>query len=205
MLQDSNAALLAKGITWLARRKLGLSFLLGFASWIALALLFSRSAEGSLVYRFVAEIDRPGWRAGEYVARIFFGNDPQHRADAALMGMAGVLVTLTAFWYVIVSAVHWMRSNKAEGQANCPVTFGDDFPGLGGVDSARTRQEVQEPFSTPRWKKALWAVLIFSASYLLLFVLLYYLPRGERVPFKPAAWIALAGAAFLLWKQWKRL
>lgn len=62
-MSQSEAVLLVKGITWLARTKLGLSSLLGFISIFVLGFLWNLTHVGSPAFRFIAAVIRPGWNA----------------------------------------------------------------------------------------------------------------------------------------------
>ena len=116
MLQSTDEVLpLVKGIIWVSKTRLGLSFLLALLSWVVLTVCWNLTHEGSPAFKFIAALIRPGWNSGHYVAALLFANNPQHRAAAALMGEGGVLVMYTAFWYAVVVAIRRMRSNKRSG------------------------------------------------------------------------------------------
>ena len=47
-------------------------------------------------------------------------------------------------------------------------------------------------------------ILTFIGCYMFMFAIFYYLPkRGETVPLKPSAWLALPSAAYLTWRIYK--
>ena len=104
-----------RGIVRLVRTKVGFSFLLALLSWIVLSLVWNRTEIGSPAFKFIAAVMRPGFNAGHYLAASFFGNDSQHQADAVLMGLGVLLAMYTAFWYAVVLAIGWMRSEKSRG------------------------------------------------------------------------------------------
>lgn len=116
MLRSTDEVLpLVKGIAWVCKTKLGLSFLLALLSWVVLTVCWNLTDEGSPAFKFIAAIIRPGWNGGHYLAATLFGNNPQHRAAEALMGMGGLLVMYTAFWYTVILFIRKMRSNKRSG------------------------------------------------------------------------------------------
>src|SRR5690348_14291410 len=104
-----------ENVLQVCKTKLGLSFLLAIALWVFLTACWNLTNVGSPAFRFIAAVVRPGWNAGHYFAAILFGNDLQHRAAAAFMGLAGELVTYTAFWSAVIIVIGRMRSNKRCG------------------------------------------------------------------------------------------
>jgi hypothetical protein len=116
MLQSADGLLkLVNAIIWLRKTKLGLSFLLALSSWFVLSLLWNMTEEGSSAFKFIAALIDPGYNAGHYLATIFFGDDPQHRAAASLIGLGCLLVMYMAFWYAVIAATSGMWSDKPSG------------------------------------------------------------------------------------------
>ena len=123
MYQSPEAAFFARSILWLVKRKVGVSFLLGVASWILLTLAWNQSQQGSLTFRFIATIMRPGFTAGDHIARLVNASG----ANGALIHLAALLLMYTVFWYVVILLLARLRTETRIGdeQGSGPADYHD--------------------------------------------------------------------------------
>jgi hypothetical protein len=105
---------LQETIEWgfrLWRKEVGRSLLLGLACWVVLVAAWLCCQEGNLVYRAIAAVLMPGFKAGECIAMHVFGDSSVHRGHLGplFISVGCELLLLTAAWYFVLRSVRIMR------------------------------------------------------------------------------------------------
>jgi hypothetical protein len=114
--------LLVRAILWLKQTELGLSFLLGVASWCVLVAIDMHLQQGGLVDTAIWRVLGPVYRAGCYVGAIVFADSSAHGTSLKVvsLGAATEILVLMALWFVGIRVARRMRAERQSEKLQQP-------------------------------------------------------------------------------------
>jgi len=88
---------------WLKKSSLGMSIVLGAATWLILSLIWINSRRGGAVYAVLWSLLMPGYTAGRFVGSLFFPNEARYGTTGLyavpLFGILGDFILFVITWY----------------------------------------------------------------------------------------------------------
>jgi hypothetical protein len=103
---------LYRGIQYLRRTDLGISFLLAVPTWFVLVFLWTQSTPDQISYKIIARLFVPAANAGEALARLFLSD----RVLIIWTGAAAELLVLIFIWYMAIRTAKLMGYFETERQ-----------------------------------------------------------------------------------------